>query len=1248
MRIHRRTAVWLCAVAIVLSVAVTGWFVTRPAYLGKQLQGYLHGLLSEGWEVQLGPVDYDIRRGLVSVEGLTLLRAGPRPEVVLRVPSLEVETRLWELVVNHRVTELRLRDPELLVEYAGGNFTDAGCLRSTGAGEAAPPRPRVRVQGGLIRIRAPEYLAEGEEVRLAMESIDWDESRSGGPSTIRGSLVEQGSAARGGSGALGRVAIDGELPLSPLGVHMRVEKFECDEYLKERLALPIREKQLKRVSLDGTFGDGAAAAGFQLDVAKAVDAKSPTLTFVLRPRGVNFLLEDLPVLFTGVTGDASWQVDGAIRLDHFVLFYNSGEIRVNGSADSVAGAPRFALQFWARNLYLDRALRDALPASVQRVWDAYDFSGVVDLTAAPQDDPEGSYDCSVRRERDGGPLEVHITAQVIDGELSYRGYPDHQGMRQGFDYPLTGILGKVMVRSPTDSDGALEVFLDDLRGRHGGTDVRASGSVKEWPDGRTAVDIGIEAKDLPLDRDLRAAAPSMEEIFRRYSPRGQASLVAVHVEQVPDADHSATYSVTIGMDGKAGFTYEDFPVPLEQASGTVKYAHPLEEGRRGQVIEISGLKGTTPGGATLSVDGSIDGEKDARINLKVRAESLLLDGDLETALRARKDHLATAVAIWDQLRPSGPVDAVVDVEGTVSHQKLTHHVSLRGAFAKGWGDLDFPMADLFGTVDVTPPGGAAPGEIRLRGLTGVHAGRDVSLDGVVMNPEGEASIDLTVKAAGLPLDESVKGILGHVAEKLEGYFATVKPAAGFRGDATVHLTGPVKAMEAAVRLENLNGGLAPLDLRDFRLDGGTAAYENRIVTLEGLACSMGDRRLTIDHGRLDLEKGEGALHLEVRRLRILDLVGPIPADTVAAIEKAVPGRFLHMDGLDVSLGQDWRRLELSGLLSLSPQKEDTGEGLGLEGDCRLNRVTFLRGAEKGDPTAVSGGVELSLRSLKAGVRIEELAGHLDLGGSIGEGGQGVTATLSGAAGRVEGRELKDAGGNLFLKGGDFLLTEFRGTLARGQLGASVEVGGERHAFEVHVTLSNAGARALFTPADPASKLVGNVSARLELAKKKDPKAVLWGKGSVDITDAELFDTPVILSISGLFSKAPKFTSGKLAFQLFGDKLIFDQLDLDSSSTGLHKGVGESSARLDGRLSLKLTPEIKSLTRDAWPFLKIPLWFINTVSKPLTERLFAIHVGGTIQHPEISPGAFGVDDKGRPRTTLLPPSYSVDRRPAWDF
>ena len=89
----------------------------------------------------------------------------------------------------------------------------------------------------------------------------------------------------------------------------------------------------------------------------------------------------------------------------------------------------------------------------------------------------------------------------------------------------------------------------------------------------------------------------------------------------------------------------------------------------------------------------------------------------------------------------------------------------------------------------------------------------------------------------------------------------------------------------------------------------------------------------------------------------------------------------------------------------------------------------------------------------------------------------------------------------------------------------------------------------------------------------------------------------------------------------GARSDVDELDLESSQLGLHKAAGQSSAWMDGRLDIRLTPDIKSLS-DPWLIFKIPLGIINTVTKPLFERLYTIHIGGTIQSPKVSHAILG--------------------------
>lgn len=1243
MKVHRRTAVWVCFLLVALSLGAWSWHVTRPDRLLPEIRSSANAYLGPGWEAEIDAVDYDVSEGIVRVEGVRLIREfekdGRRAkETVIRVPKAQFAMRLWALAHKRILTDVRIENPEVLLERGPeGRFFLEEAFRPAGAAAGRGGRPRIEVTGGTVRFRDGSLLAKGEEVRFAVESVEWEESALGRPSEFRAVLEELGSARAEGGGALGRVVVGGELPLSNKGVRVAVERFECGQALRDRLS-PEVQGQIALVALDGTFGEGPLKPGFQFE---AVRGKSgPSMSFTARPRNVNLLYEKFPLLFRGVTGDAIWK-DGALRIDHFVLRYDAAEIRVNGSVDRIAEDARCDLQFWARDFYLDRGLRSALPPAVLRVWDAYDFSGRIDLTAAPPGE-EGSFDSWIRRSREGGPLEVQITARLADGEMSYRGYVGKDGVRHGFDYPLTGITGQVTVAYPVDAEGAFEIFLRDVVGRRGETLVNAHGSVKEWPGGRASVDIRIEAANVPLDDDIRDASPVMANIWRRWSPRGMASRIQVHVEQVPDVDVGAKESVTIELDGKAGFTYDRLPVPLDGVHGTIHDRHPLVEGVRTSVLEIDAVRGTTSDGAELSAGGTIEGAGDPRLHLRVDARNLLLDGVLEAALRERKDSLANAVNVWDRIRPSGPVDAVIEVTGTEKHMREVYRIGLRGGALQGWGDVKYSVSGLEGTVDVSPE------EVRLRGVRGLHDGRDVVLDGSVSDPGGAATLDLTITAEGVPLDDTAKEILGPVAERLDGYFRTVRPKPGLIGDATVRLTGPAGTIDAAVRLAEIRGGLAPLDLRDFTLDGGTASYEKGVVTLQGLKAAVGDRHFTVEQGRLDLDHGEGEMGVVVRRLRFpQDLVGILAEDTAASLADAVPDRFMHSEDLRILLSRDWRRVELRGRASLSPRREGSTGGLELEGEFLLAPLVLERGESDDAPTAVSGTVDFSRGALEAGVKFTELEGRMELGGSLGTGGEGIRARMTGAKGRVEGRELSETSGDLLFGPGHFMATNVRGTLARGELGASVEVGGERGGYEVRFSLINAAARPLFTPADPESKLLGKVSIDYRVGSRTGKVEDLGGHGRVDIANARLLEVPVFLRLFSFLnvSGEPAFDKGRLVFEQIRDRLSFSEIELDSSAVSISKATGQSSAWMDGRLSLKLTPTIKANVDPSF-LIKFPLGLFNFF------RLYTLYVGGTVQNPEVRHAFLGdlfiQDAKDRVHHDLPPWSTPVDRRPAWDF
>lgn len=1240
MTIRRRTAAALCALVLLLSALGVAALALRPSSLRTFVLEEIGGRLVEGLEPELDSVAYEFGEGRIRLEGLRILRREPTREVLASFPRIDVSSRAWQLVARLGVTDVRVHDPEILFERtADGRFPLLEAFRAppaTPPGEeaAASRRPRIRVEGGLLRIRAPGILAPGEEVRLAIGRLELQESTRGGPSGFEGNLVETGSPLRGGTGALGPVALRGDLPLSPRGLRMQVDRFHWDEFLLERLDGALRDR-LSVLSIEGAFGDGPDAPG--LELALEPGEGPPSLAVVVRPRDANFLVPALPILFTGTTGTVTWR-EGTLEMRDLIVRRGAAEFHVDGRVAELGPEATGRVEFWARDLYLDRGLRNAMPPAVREVWDAYGLSGVVDLTEADRGEP-GSFDCFIERRSPGAPLRVGVGARLRDGAMSYHGYPGPDGTPLGFDYPLTGVTGRVRV----DHDGeATDVGLRDIEGRHGEVVVRGRGKVRDFGGGRARVEITIEADDFPLDAAVEAASPGMADLFRTWSPGGRAGSLTVAVEQDPDLDTVAHEAVTLEFDGGASFRYAGLPVPLGAVRGRVLYRWDRAPGGRVLRVTLQGLKGEVDGGR-ITVDGTLEGNEDPDLRIEVRGEDLLLEGALEAALR--EADLGAAVGVWDRTRPTGRADLRASIRGTESRRRETFALDLKGISIAGWDDLRFPVRDLEGTVEVTPE------EVTLRSLRGSGEEGPVAVEGTIQDPGGEAVVDLAVSAVDVLLDEDLRPRLGGAAEAMAGYFDFVRPLPGLRGDLEVRLRGRGTSLDPTVAAANLRGGIRPMDLRNLDIAGGSARYADDVVVVEDVLGAMADREFLVRRARVDLARGEAELDLEIRRLRFpADLVGLLDGETAEAIEAALPHRYFHVDRLDVRLLDRFRRIVLDGVVSLSPVRPGATGGLGLEGIFDLDAVTFARRREDG-PLDLSGSLGMDRGVLEPGLRIEDLEGRLEIGGSVGPGSGGIRARLVDLRGRVEGRALRNGVANLSLDDGGFTLSGLRGTLAGGEVGGNLRVPSGRPGYAGVFTLAGADARGLFTPADPQETLRGKVNAHLELRNGTDTIDGLRGRGRMDISQGSLLPVPVFDAIYRLVgvTSPPEFTAGSLEVDLNGDRMRIRSLDLDSSVLGLHKAVGGSFLWLDGRLDVNLRPEFKGILE--LPLLKQILSIFNVVVKPVYERLHTIHVGGTLRNPVVSQrilrGLFS-GDENRPRISTPTPAVVVERRPPWDF
>lgn len=132
-----------------------------------------------------------------------------------------------------------------------------------------------------------------------------------------------------------------------------------------------------------------------------------------------------------------------------------------------------------KGIPLDEEARVALPEAVRSVWTHFK--------------PEGKIDLAWKTTRAEGPdkeLEYDVTIQPRGLKASYDGVP----------YPLTDLKGEVWTN-------AKEVRIDRLAGKHGSANVAVRGTVKGLDRDLPAYELTIDAEEVPIDGELRAALP---------------------------------------------------------------------------------------------------------------------------------------------------------------------------------------------------------------------------------------------------------------------------------------------------------------------------------------------------------------------------------------------------------------------------------------------------------------------------------------------------------------------------------------------------------------------------------------------------------------------------------------------------------------------------------------------------------------------------------------------------------------------
>ncbi|MCE9635134.1 MAG: hypothetical protein K8T90_05445 [Planctomycetes bacterium] len=1174
MRFRYRVAVFVTGAALCVGSAYG--VVTSDAFVRRLTRSVLSRIIRGPAHVESAA--FSFHDGLV-LHGVELRDpndpAGP-PAVLVDV--LRADFGLFVLGDGPRVTGVVLENPTVrLRRLADGSLSVATLLeklpRSDDAKRVEPPD--VRITGATILYDDGQMLAGGPVVLSSVEA----------------KLTPTGDA--------WRVDVTGtSKELGPLTVRAFISP---DDEVTARVDLPavvLGPALLARLRLPGA-AETAAVAGRGTIEAHADVAWGPSHDAMVGAKvqltGLKATVrldettvgERTPEAFdVTVTGGAAELKDAAVVLTGLEISALGATARFEQARLSglgSGGTPQVDADLALDALVVNDALLPRLPWAARRVIDAYGLRGTI----------AGRFSLH-------GPVtspSVLATADITAGHVSFDGYLDADGKRHGFPYAVNDASGTVSF------DGSHLRF--SAGGRHGPATIHADG-VLDYRAGDELPDITIVAKDVPLDADLRAGFQDRaEHVFDRWEPTGSAASIVVRVVRDPheDGPFGGATEIELNFDGRASLRPRLLPTTLSDVRGTILVLAPTRGDHRAERVVLKDVHAKGDG-LDVTVSGRIDTDRaGADDDLSVTVHAADIGGAVRDAVLASTEFIPDSVKhLLTDLGARGAMTVRADVAGDPDRRRDRVAIALEGASVTGYRDVPFAADSLTGSVLVDGD------EVRLTGIAGRALGVPIRGEGRLVGlATGAIEPDVRIEADQVPLGEPLRRALGpRLAKPAEAFWDRLRPVGeigtlGTRADVVVAVRPSTLPQPIELWLTKIHGPLVPLGL-EFDNEDGELHYDGREVTLR-LAASIGGALIDLKRVHYDLASGRLGVSADLRGLRFPEDVDTLlPADTVARIREAIPGRNLHWNGLEVAYDPARDALDLSGELAIRPRARRAAPppGLAPDGALQVEHLTFL--FPPGLPVTFSAAGHAEGFRLRPGLQVEEFTGEVALDGRIDDTGLSVGASTIGARLVVSGFTLTDAKIQATSAPDGARVTAEAG-FSGGRLTAALGPGTKDVAYSGQLHLRGADlAKVVGSRGDVRGVMDGDASFNNASGRSED----LRGTFELNVREGALVKFPLVSAVLNVIPGAGDLTDAALHGTIRGATLDIRSFVVRGPILKLYDSTGWIG--FDGALNIDLSA----------------FWGVPLASLP-------IHVGGTLRSPQVNVSILGSGTpKDKPR------------------
>ncbi len=783
---------------------------------------------------------------------------------------------------------------------------------------------------------------------------------------------------------------------------------------------------------------------------------------------------------------------------------------------------------------------------------------------------------------------------------------------KGLDYAIQwnchdGRLSHPQLPSALDSLKAVVFFKPDridiqqAQGRFGDAPFVFSGAVFGYSP-NSDVQMRLQANHFLVNEKVAAVLPDKLRLsFDRIRPNGLIDFDS-RLERKSGRWAADAVIDLRGVDA----CVDKFPYPVSQLSGKIHYrnqqawSEKLTGRMATQGITISFLKSEPISGQPTWVRAAMDGP-------------IPIDSQLISCLTARGEELSKLERFVRLLSPRGNVHLTSGFWQTSATGEKTNEVDLKiSGGSLRYAEFPYPLYEVTGqilsrneTVELS----------RFLAKNGDNA--TISCEGKFENLskriprsiEGDWRVGLHFQAREIPLDETLRAALSESSRQtwdalapngvLDFLDVHVSHAQEYRQPLLLIAAKQYPRQEIDRHTVSLRPTLLP-----YRLDvmEGAVTFDGYQVIVDSIDARHDATRLAADGSCVKLDNGQWQLNLNI-----------------------LSGSRLHPDSELIS--------------SLPPQVRGAFQRLQLRGPLSIRGSSaFLLPDETHPEPVVDWGLSVQLEGNRIGevgpvhdLRGEiEVKGHRDGSGVIADGVVNIDSM------HVQNQQVTSIVGPFALRDDRLLMGEtisllgespqpgakhdvhqpIQGNLFGGTASISGEVLLSNGTFDVMMAIRDGDLATLLADLGESQgtaggkATVGNLEGRVRLEGTMGAVHLLKGNGSGKLTNANLYQLPILIQLFNLVSVKPSeaiaFTDGEVRFNVYGDELTFNQIMLWGDIIALEGGGTLNRNReVDLSFSTKVSPQ-NGWSEIVRPFgeARYTLWTINVkgpLSDPQIER-----------------------------------------------